>query len=405
MNDYRAVDKALDGILAESGSLYFNSLNWKRSGVHFIESENGSSVRHGKKGFFAYPAIASLSSAAIEDRTAADHSWLKADGMNVSTPFYDIEFSADGSIKSLRDTKTGREWAKGGFNKLHLFQDTPGMYDAWDILPNYDEVEYDLSIEKPLSLDRADSVSAEFSAVLKTPGDKSTWKLVIRLFESSPEIETEHIVDWDEKHKLMKVEFACNVLSRTLITDTSAGYAARETHRNTTWQQARFEVSTHLWTDFSETDGGVAVINEGKYGLGVQEDGFSVSLLRSNIRPDILSDIGHHDFCLTILPHSGSAVEAGINRRAIEYNTPLIRTEKTLEAGWDFGPLYLEAAKLSEDGKKVIYRLSEQDGARGTLNLGRKVETLNMLEDHEGWTDRIEYKPFEIITIAEDLDA
>ena len=201
----------------------------------------------------------------------------------------------------------------------------------------------------------------------------------------------------------MKAEFSCNVLSRSLLTDTSAGYASRETHKNTTWQQARFEVSTHLWTDFSEADGGIAVINEGKYGLGVQEDGFTVSLLRSNIRPDIMSDIGHHDFCLTILPHEGSVVEAGINRRAIEYNTPLVRTSEDLSASWDFGPLYLEAAKLSEDGKKIVYRLSEQDGKRGTINLGRKVETMNMLEDHEGWTERIEYKPFEIITIAEEI--
>ena len=28
---------------------------------------------------------------------------------------------------------------------------------------------------------------------------------------------------------------------------------------------------------------------------------------------------------------------------------------------------------------------------------------MNMLEDHEGWTERIEYKPFEIITIAEEI--
>ena len=41
------------------------------------------------------------------------------------------------------------------------------MYDAWDILPNYDEVEYDLSVEKKLSLDAADSTSAEFSAVMR----------------------------------------------------------------------------------------------------------------------------------------------------------------------------------------------------------------------------------------------
>ena len=174
--DYQAVDKDLDSILSENGDYYFNSLNWKREGVHFIESESGKSVRHGVNGYFAYPAIDSLSSGKIEDRTSGDTSWLKADGNKVSTPYYEIEFGNDGSFASLRDAETGREWVKGGFNKLHLYQDTPGMYDAWDILPNYDEVEYELSVEKPLSLDKADSVSAEFSAVLKTPGGKSTWR-------------------------------------------------------------------------------------------------------------------------------------------------------------------------------------------------------------------------------------
>lgn len=57
--------------------------------------------------------------------------------------------------------------------------------------------------------------------------------VVIRLFRSSPAIEVEHIVDWDEKHKLVKAEFSCNVLSRELICDTSAGYIKRETHTNT----------------------------------------------------------------------------------------------------------------------------------------------------------------------------
>lgn len=56
-------------------------------------------------------------------------------GLTVKTPFYDVQFEADGSISSLFDKKMNREWANGGFNKLHLYQDTPGMYDAWDIFP------------------------------------------------------------------------------------------------------------------------------------------------------------------------------------------------------------------------------------------------------------------------------
>ena len=54
----------------------------------------------------------------------------------------------------------------------------------------------------------------------------------------------------------------------------------------------------------SESGSGIAIINEGKYGVGLEKDEISLSLLRATIRPDITSDIGHHDFCYTILPHS-----------------------------------------------------------------------------------------------------
>ena len=48
----------------------------------------------------------------------------------------------------------------------------------------------------------------------------------------------------------------------------------------------------------------------------------------------------------------------------------------------------------------IVIRLCEQDGKRGEIKLSRKVRLLNMLEDIEGETDTIKYKPFEIITIG-----
>ncbi len=48
----------------------------------------------------------------------------------------------------------------------------------------------------------------------------------------------------------------------------------------------------------------------------------------------------------------------------------------------------------------TVIRLSEQDGTRGRIKLDKKVKLLNMLEEVEGETDIIEYKPFEIITIG-----
>ena len=52
--------------------------------------------------------------------------------------------------------------------------------------------------------------------------------------------------------------------------------------------------------------------------------------------------------------------------------------------------------KRSEDGKHIVVRLSEQDGKRGTLKFPKPVKVLNMLEE----SDKIEYKPFEILTIG-----
>mgnify|MGYP003295725315 CR=1 FL=1 len=149
----------------------------------------------------------------------------------------------------------------------------------------------------------------------------------------------------------------------------------------------------------SEFGGGIALINEGKYGVGVDENTMSLSLLRATIRPDVVSDMGRHNFCYMIMPHAGDPISAGINEKAFEYNVPLVKcdSEWTLP---HFAPLYLQAAKRSEDGTMTVIRLSEQKGTRGTLKLGRKVKVLNMLEEIEYETDTIEYKPFEIITLG-----
>ncbi len=390
---------------AEKTVHLFNPLNKKRMGVAFVKDEDGDSIREGYRGFYVKTGAAPLTVSEVKLTAGKDSSWFACtkqdDAICVETPFYQAKLNADGSFASLFDRRLSREWVDGAFNKLHLYQDVPGMYDAWDILPNYKEVEYDWKLTAPLTLTHATEQTAEFTAKLATPNG-SPWTMIVRFFKDSPAIEVENITDWDEKHRLVKASFAINALSRELVCDTSAGYIRRETHRNTTWQQARFEVCHHKWADFAEKDGGVALINEGKYGLGVEENGYSLSLLRSTIRPDVLSDIGHHDFCYMILPHEGDHVDAHVNDLAFEYNVPLVRTEikqaPALLAGYTFEPLYLESVKLSEDKQHVVFRLSEQNGTRGQMKLPCTVTLTNMLEDPEGETDTLTWTPFEILT-------
>ncbi len=394
MADYREIEKELDKIIG-TGKKYFNTLNFKRERLTFVPNKKGSSVRYGEKGSWLIPDMPSLSSASLRC-TAFKGEWITA-GDTVETPYYSVAFNPDGSIASLYDKELCREWVKGDFNKLKLYSDTPGNYDAWDILPNYKDKQIPYEISEPLHFAGADGECAEFICTLKT--EKSVWQRIIRFFRRSRGIEVENNVDWNEKHVLAKAEFSPDVLTRKVLCDTSAGYIERETHRNTTWQQARFECCHHKWCDMSEFGGGVALINDGKYGVGIDEGTMSLSLLRATIRPDVVSDMGKHSFCYMILPHAGDPIGAKINEIATEYNVPLIKCD----AEWilpHFEGLYLQAAKKSEDGTMTVIRLSEQKGTRGQIKLDRKVKMLNMLEEIEGETDVIEYKPFEIITIG-----
>lgn len=395
MKDYSDIEKCVDGIIG-TGSKYFNTLNFTRDALTFVPNKKGTSTRYGVRGNWIIPNIPALSSSSLR-ATKFNGEWLNCNGNNIETPFYSAVLNQDGSIASLIDKKLDRQWVDGDFNKLKIYTDHPGNYDAWDILPNYKDKQIEINVKEKLALAELDGECATFKTVLST--EKSTWTMLIRFFRRSCGIEVENIVDWNEKHKLAKAEFDCNVLTRKALCDTSAGFIERDTHKNTTWQQARFETCHHKWADLSETDGGIAIINDGKYGIGFDENTMSLSLLRATIRPDVTSDMGQHNFCYMIYPHNKNAVDANINKIAFQFNEQLVKADVQY-SGDTFEPLYLQAMKQSEDGSMTVIRLSEQDGKRGKIKLSKPVKLLDMLENEIGKTDVIEYKPFEIITLG-----
>lgn len=394
MADYKDIEARLDQIIG-TGSKYFNTLNFTRDALTFVPNKKGTATRYGVKGNWIVPNMPAMSLSSLR-ATGFKGEWITV-GDTIETPFYSVQFNEDGSIASLVDKELDRQWVDGDFNKLKIYTDNPGNYDAWDILPNYKDKQIEIKVTEPLALSELDGESATFKTILST--DKSNWTMLIRLFRRSRGIEVESIVDWNEKHKLAKAEFGCNILSRKALCDTSAGFIERDTHKNTTWQQARFETCHHKWADLAETDGGIALINDGKYGIGFDKNVMSLSLLRATIRPDVTSDMGVHNFCYMIMPHSGDAVHAKINNIAFQYNIPLVKADVQYD-GETFAPLYMQAMKKAEDSDMTVIRLSEQDGKRGKIRLGKKVKLLNMLEEVEGETNIIEFKPFEMITIG-----
>lgn len=124
----------------------------------------------------------------------------------------------------------------------------------------------------------------------------------------------------------------------------------------------------HKWCDMAESDGGIAILNDGKYGVGVDENHITLSLLRATIRPDITSDMGKHDFCYRIVPHAGNLWMQGstAGRLNLMYHLKRlpwpqqfdgrIRCGHT-EGSREKNTFMCQAVKMSEDEKNIIIRL------------------------------------------------
>src|SRR5690606_3942933 len=94
----------------------------------------------------------------------------------------------------------------------------------------------------------------------------------------------------------------------------------RPTHKNTTWDLARFEVCAQKWADMSEGDYGIALLNNGKYGHDVSGNTLRLSLLKSPKAPDPLCDMGVHRFSYVLLPHYGSISQSDVVDCAYAFN-------------------------------------------------------------------------------------
>jgi alpha-mannosidase len=234
-------------------------------------------------------------------------------------------------------------------------------------------------------------------------------------------------VEWHERQILLRALFPLAVRSHEATFETMYGVVKRPTHRNTSWEAARFEVAAHRFADLSETGYGVALLNDGKYGHSAHDNVLGISLLRSPVHPDPLADEGEHRFTYSLFPHEGDWAGAGVAQEAFALNSPLCtaaatRDRETLPPEWGLikvegVALALGSLKKAEDSRGLILRLYEPHGARGksALHFAREIkraEKVNLLEEVDeirpaptirGHTLGVEVRPFEVLTLRLEL--
>ena len=212
--------------------------------------------------------------------------------------FLRAEFSQNGELISLWDKETQRSVLTEGTcgNKFQLYEDRPGHLDAWDIVPTYEEKELPITGDATLTIDETGPLRASLKLVRHCYDSTITQRISLTSESRILMFETE--VDWHERQRLLKVGFPLDVSARHATYDIAYGNIERPTHRNTSYDAARFEVPAHWWMDISESGYGVALLNDCKYGHEANGSLMRLTLLRGSTSPDPGSRSGGTSFHL-----------------------------------------------------------------------------------------------------------
>eukprot|EP00004_Rigifila_ramosa_P009661 TRINITY_DN2128_c0_g1_i4.p1 TRINITY_DN2128_c0_g1~~TRINITY_DN2128_c0_g1_i4.p1 ORF type:complete len:787 (+),score=162.79 TRINITY_DN2128_c0_g1_i4:794-3154(+) len=343
-----------------------------------------------------------------------------------------LTLSPTGTVASLYDKRADREvmdltGSPQGGNTFHMFEDCPTSWDAWDTEFFHYEKEHALPAAGVVTL----LEQGPLRAVVRITQQLSATSLLVQhvtMTSVSNRIDFVTDVDWvDEVHRFLKVRFPLAVHSPQAAYEIQHGHTFRPTHKNTSWDDARFEVCAQRWADLSEYGYGVALLNDCKYGHACQENVFYLSLIRAPKYPDNTADLGQHRFTYSIFPHLGNLQDGGVIAEATKLNNPLSLHNSASVPGpqsllsVESPAVVLDWVKMAEDSQELIVRLYESFGGRvpsvwlrSTLPIAGAA-VVNILEEpmdsdaiRTPWADgqlELSLKPFQILTLRLTLAA
>lgn len=369
------------------------------------------------KGYKTYTVREDTDQAA---ESAAASGFMEISVSVMENDFFLVEYNEKGQFARIYDKKAGREVLRPGQagNVIVSYEDRPHNFDAWDVNNYYREKSWE--IDQVSSMEVVENGAVRACVKVERPYLDSLVTQYIYLYHDIPRIDIKNVVDWKEHQIFVKDYFPIDVHSNEAVFDIQYGNVRRDTHDNTSWDFARFEVCHHKWLDVSEDGYGVSVLNDCKYGVSVRGGVIGMSMLKSAVYPNPDADKEIHEFLYSIYPHQGDWRTAGTVKQAYQINNPLTAVWKENESGSlpqiysvvssDRDNAVVEVVKKAEDSEDTIIRIYECYNRRTPVELtfGKEVKAAvecSMMEEgaepveFAGKKVIFELKPYEIKTL------
>jgi alpha-mannosidase len=335
-----------------------------------------------------------------------------------------IAFNAKGEITSIID-KEALEFQgeyvtdEGPCNAFKMYKDVPSMFDAWDIDSMYELTP--VVLDEPATIEVV--ATGPLVGILRVTRKlhNSTMTQEISLRRGSRRMDFKTHIDWQERHKLLKVAFPVDIHADEALHEIQFGHIKRPNHRSRPFDADRFEVANHKWTALAEANRGFAVLNDCKYGVNVLGKHINLTLLKAPLAPDMTADQGMQSFTYAFYVWNGSFAESGVIQEGYDLNTPLPVVDGKAKPqslfSVDKPNIIIETVKPAEDGSgDVIVRLYEAKRmtTQATLTTSLPIteawetdmleeNTLTSLEPTEapsgGYKIQLTFSPFKVKTV------
>ena len=346
----------------------------------------------------------SVKNATISGNITCQHN---SEGWVLENKYLRCVINENGELVSVKRPDSNTEYLAGVGNRFLMFKDVNTCYDAWELGSMYEKMP--VALENNAQITMLEEESGPILMIKKQLHD-SILRQIVWLRPDAQQIEFHTVIDWQEKHKLLKVAFPVNAYANEAYHETQFGYVKRPVHRSYQTDKDRYEVCNHRYTALTDGAVGAAVLNDGKYGVNVVENEIRLTLLKSAMMPDQNADRGEQQFAYAFYPFDGAFQDSDVVYQAVQTNAPLISGS----TGDDLDPIFLsdkkniivdtiKPADCHENALlvRVYEAMGKQTDCAFTAHANVKTITeTDMLEENPQSVDlaHVHFGPFEIKT-------
>jgi len=177
--------------------------------------------------------------------------------------------------------------------------------------------------------------------------------------------------EWNGIDRMVKIAFATRYPKARPVYDIPYGTIARDATGD--------ERPALNWVDLGDSAGGVALLNDCRYGHDVKAGVMRINALRSLTYHATHTEAGHQELTYALYPHTGDFKAGRVMHRGYEFNHPMLTVtaethEGSLPAAGSFVTVdppnvILSVIKLAEDSDHLVARAYEIDGQKCTARV------------------------------------